>query len=149
MIDYWEKFEYGVTYHLYNKSIGERKLFLDHEDFNRFLKKFKRYFSEYTTLYAYCLIPNHFHFMFSVNKAEDINQNKLVHEDTDAARSFLKEPLEIDLFLTDQMRRWYSSTALYLNKKYEISGQVFLEKSKRVSVKNRGKTTFSFMLYTS
>src|SRR5690625_6578028 len=55
-------------------------------------------------------------------------------ENTTAARKLITDHSQIDLFFTDQLRRWYSSTALFLNRKYNETGQVFLEKTKRVSI---------------
>ena len=58
----------------------------------------------------------------------------LSKENTTAARKLITDHSQIDLFFTDQLRRWYSSTALFLNRKYNETGQVFLEKTKRVSI---------------
>ena len=134
MKNYWEPFEYDITYHLYNKSIGGCKLFIQEEDYVRFLNKYYQYFGSYTTLIAYCLIPNHFHFMIRILKEKDINRKVLLKEKSSAAETLINDSSQINDFLTDQTRRWYSSTALYLNHKYEKHGQVFLEKSKRISV---------------
>src|SRR5690606_25022373 len=142
MINYWEKFEFGAIYHLFNKTIGGRKLFLGDMDYTRFLNKFDRYFGPYINLYAFCLIPNHYHFMFRVKTLEEINQNKLKYEGSKEAVTFLKIRTEIDPFLTDQLRRWFSGTSLYMNKKYNVSGQLFLEKAKRVSVKTEKKVFY-------
>ena len=67
-------------YHVYNRGVNRRKIFLDEEDYAVFLNLLKRYLSkepvkdkkgrEYPWLYndlellAYCLMPNHFHLLF-------------------------------------------------------------------------------------
>lgn len=131
MHNYWEKFDFGFTYHVYNKAIGSRKLFAQPEDFERFFTKYTQYFGNYTTLIAYCLIPNHFHFMFKIKEIHQFGFKNLISENSKAAKALETDQSQVDFFIVDQMRRWYSSTALYTNHKYQESGQLFLEKTKR------------------
>ena len=50
-------------YHIYNRACGFEKLFLSDSNFRFFLEKFAENLKSYITLYAYCLMPNHFHFL--------------------------------------------------------------------------------------
>lgn len=66
-------------YHVYNRGVNKRRIFLDSEDYSVFLNLLKRYLSrrpqkdvkgrEYPWLYngielqAFCLMPNHFHLL--------------------------------------------------------------------------------------
>ncbi len=59
-------FEYGETYHVYNKSVGGVLLFKSSNDYFYFLKKLERYILPIADIYAYCLIPNHFHFLLKI-----------------------------------------------------------------------------------
>jgi hypothetical protein len=61
--NYWQELKEGCVFHLYNRSVGEAKLFVDKSDYEIFLLRINKYFSPYLHLYAYCLLPNHFHFI--------------------------------------------------------------------------------------
>jgi putative transposase len=51
-------------YHLYNRSIKPLVLFSDRDDYSWFLRKFKYYKHQVpSSIIAYTLMPNHFHFM--------------------------------------------------------------------------------------
>jgi len=71
-IDYWQKLEEGCTYHIYNKAIDGNDLFRDDNDYVDFLIRYKKYCDPYFETYAYCLIPNHFHFLAKVKSVEHI-----------------------------------------------------------------------------
>ncbi|PHN08283.1 hypothetical protein [Flavilitoribacter nigricans] len=53
----------GHYYHLYNRANGAGNLFQTPDHYLFFLKRLARYSSGYFDLFAYCLIPNHFHLL--------------------------------------------------------------------------------------
>lgn len=95
-------------YHIYNRGVEKRLIFLDEQDYGVFLGYLKEYllpkdnealqknlsdpnlsykekdkiikllrlnnFAEEITLLAYCLMPNHFHFLIKQNHASSIDQ---------------------------------------------------------------------------
>ena len=63
-------FETGYLYHIYNQGNNRCKVFLNQDNYFYFLKKVKTFISPYADLLAWCLMPNHFHFMVLVNKVE-------------------------------------------------------------------------------
>jgi putative transposase len=52
-------------YHLFNHAIGSDNLFKEKENYLYFLRKYGIYISPVCQTYAYCLMPNHFHFLIS------------------------------------------------------------------------------------
>jgi REP element-mobilizing transposase RayT len=50
-------------YHIYNQGNNQQKTFLDRDDYLIFLRKVKKFLSPYADILAYCLMPNHFHFL--------------------------------------------------------------------------------------
>jgi len=50
-------------YHVFNRANAWEILFNNHENFVFFLKTCEKYLPEVCVLHAYCLIPNHFHFV--------------------------------------------------------------------------------------
>ena len=61
-------FEAGKFYHVYNRAVGAELLFRSDMDYHYFLMKFDRYLEKYTDIYAYCLMPNHFHLLLRVKE---------------------------------------------------------------------------------
>lgn len=62
-VDYWAKFEEERFYHIYNRSINREDLFKSEANYVFFLKKWKELILPFFKIYAYCLMPNHFHFL--------------------------------------------------------------------------------------
>lgn len=57
-------------YHLYNRSNNTELLFKNEENYRYFLRKFKKRLENFLTVYAYCLMPTHFHFLIKVDAKE-------------------------------------------------------------------------------
>ena len=57
-------------FHLYNRSNNRELVFKERKNYLFFLRKYRRYLSEYVTTLSYCLIPTHFHFLIYVNSLE-------------------------------------------------------------------------------
>ncbi|MBY5956600.1 transposase, partial [Membranicola marinus] len=132
--DYHASLQPQGVYHFYNKTVSQRKLFYDHKDYTRFLNKFKKYFTAYMDIVAYCLIPNHFHFMVKVKTISPIIRKLIAKEKTQAAFKFLSNEDTFNEFLSDQFRRFLSGHSLYINHKYDIQGSLLLKKTKRTAV---------------
>jgi len=102
-------------YHVYNRGVNKRRIFLDDEDYTVFLSLLKRYLSpakepdkygrDYPSyhglieLNAYCLMPNHFHLL--VYQKDDLGG------------------------MQSLMRSVATSYSGYFNKKYKRVGTLF------------------------
>ena len=53
-------------FHIYNRSNGGELIFSHHTDCIKFLGNCKKFLLPVSEIYAYVLIPNHFHFMLKV-----------------------------------------------------------------------------------
>ncbi|MFC2086452.1 transposase [Bacteroidota bacterium] len=88
MKNYHQKFKEGCFYHIYNRAIGNEKLFLQDENYSYFLKRFSYYLKDYVNTYAFCLLPNHYHFLIEIKKISEpasFDYEKVV---TEAFRNF-------------------------------------------------------------
>jgi putative transposase len=54
-------------YHLYNRGNNKDTIFLENDNYIFFLNQFKRYVAPFCEVYAYCLMPNHFHFFVRIS----------------------------------------------------------------------------------
>jgi len=68
------KLQFNKYYHIYNKGNGNEKLFLTEKDYKYFLLKFQRFISPIAETFAYCLIPNHFHFLIKIKEEFEIQE---------------------------------------------------------------------------
>ena len=59
--------EAGAVYHIYNRGSNYQTIFFRSEDYHLFLEKLKLYLSESCSIYAYALLPNHYHMLLRVN----------------------------------------------------------------------------------
>ncbi|MES2574463.1 MAG: transposase [Bacteroidota bacterium] len=67
-----EILEPDTYYHIYNRGINGEKIFDTKENYLFFLKKITAYVSPVCEVYAYCLMPNHFHFLIRVKSENEI-----------------------------------------------------------------------------
>jgi REP element-mobilizing transposase RayT len=130
------------TYHIFNRTNHKELLFRENYDRVHFLHLFKHFVAAYVDSYAYCLLPNHFHFLVRL-KSEDsiletatavtpylrtVPQGKLV--------SAKEEERDYHAVVERQFKRMFTAYAMYFNRKYKRKGNLFYRPFKRVSVKN-------------
>lgn len=60
----------NTFYHIYNRCNNQEKIFFEQENYYFFLRKFKK--EVLPTPLAFCLMPNHFHFLFYFDSDEQI-----------------------------------------------------------------------------
>ena len=59
-------------YHLYNRANGFGRCFYNRENYSYFLRKHFKYSKGFFETWAYCLLPNHFHFLIRTYDTERI-----------------------------------------------------------------------------
>jgi putative transposase len=69
---YYVKFEPDCLYHVYNRAIDKKNMFVSPDNYTFFLKQYDKYLSPVVTTLSYGLMGNHFHFGIRLNSAEDL-----------------------------------------------------------------------------
>jgi putative transposase len=64
------QFESGNIYHIYNQGNNRQKIFFKRENYFFFLQKLELHVLPYADILAWCLMPNHFHFMIYLKELE-------------------------------------------------------------------------------
>ncbi|MDO8487608.1 MAG: transposase [Candidatus Curtissbacteria bacterium] len=114
--------ENGI-YHLYNRGVEKRNIFLDEQDYSVFLGYIKQYLDDTEPdtgsdpkslageidLLAFCLMPNHFHFLVKQTTKDGI---------------------------TKFIRAVCTNYVMYFNKKYDRVGTLFQGKYKGLLIDN-------------
>ena len=118
-------------YHIYNRGVEKRKIFIDDQDYATFESLLKRYLSNKPTkdsrgrnyiflggevsLIAFCLMPNHFHMIIYQTELDS---------------------------MTKLLRSVCSSYVTYFNNKYNRVGALFQGNFKAIQIKDESYLLF-------
>jgi putative transposase len=110
-------FEAGKIYHIYNMGNSSRQVFFSDENYLYFLLKYRTEVSSHCETLAYCLMPNHFHFLIlATEKSEEyLNRSKVQ-------------------ILSRKFGNLLSSYSQAINKQLQSNGSVFRQKTKSKSL---------------
>jgi REP element-mobilizing transposase RayT len=62
-----EAIEPDYYYHIFNRGINRQPIYTCKEHYQKFLELCSKYIPDYADILAYCLIPNHFHFLVYIH----------------------------------------------------------------------------------
>lgn len=111
--------EPGSYYHIYNHSIGSEKLFLNEGNYDYFKKKYQKYINPIAATLAFCLLPNHFHFLIKTRKRKELK--KLV------PKSYLSQ----EHMYSRQFSKLFSCYTQSFNRQQIRMGSLFMKNFKR------------------
>ena len=119
-------------YHLFNHAVGDECLFRNQDNYLYFLKRYADYIQPIAKTYAYCLMPNHFHFLVQVRDEETL---KALYYQRNLLRLM---PTEADYsaFVMQQFSNLFNSYAKAYNKRFERRGALFIDKVRRKQVES-------------
>ena len=125
---YKAPFETSGFYHIYNRSVAGIPLFANDRNKLYFLQKFSAYMSPLLHVYAWCLLPNHFHFLVAVKPEyeqliTDIEKEKLIQNETD-----------IHTIISMRFKNFFIAYSLAYKKENDILTNVFAQKFKHSRV---------------
>jgi putative transposase len=125
-----EPFIPDTIYHIYNRGNGGCNIFNTPDNYKFFLKKFSHYISPVSKTYAYCLLPNHFHFLIHIRPETyliDLIRKKKLFEQ-------IEQDYPFDEFITSRFKYFFISYAKSFNKVFNRHGSLFEESIKRKEV---------------
>ncbi len=135
--------EENFVFHIYNRSNNSEVIFPNNANCLYFMSKLNYYLGGFLNLYAYCLLPNHFHLLVQIKSKEEILINlksKKRHDITlsKKEKDFLSDPHSdnIPLLISSQFRRFFIAYSQMFNKMYGRHGSVFQKPFKRLLVVN-------------
>lgn len=65
-MEYKATFHPLATYHLFNRAIGDEKIFRTDENMRFFYQRLIEFTSRISDVISYCLLPNHFHLVVKI-----------------------------------------------------------------------------------
>jgi REP element-mobilizing transposase RayT len=67
-------FERGNYYHIYNREINKQVIFRENKNYLFLLDRVQKYVQKFdVSIIAYCLMPNHYHFLVRQNSDKSIS----------------------------------------------------------------------------
>jgi len=128
--DYHQALLPNQIYHLFSRAVGNEKLFLYEDNYRFFLQKLKQHTSALCRLYAYSLLPNHFHLLIKLNDDKSMIQNFETVKNTSYC------PLQHNLsdFTMERFSNFLNSYAKSFNKVYQRKGALFMDYLNRSAV---------------
>jgi len=101
-------------YHVYNRGINGQRLFFDDQNYHYFLSLMRRKITPIASVYAYCLLRNHFHFLIRIKSEQEIRQ------------AFPeKVKTEISKMISQQFSNTFNSYTQAINKHFGRTGKLF------------------------
>ncbi len=61
----------GGYYHIFNRGNNRETIFREQRNYYYFLKLYEKYIPLVADTFAYCLLPNHFHFLVRIKDEQD------------------------------------------------------------------------------
>lgn len=107
---YGKPFEPGEFYHIYNSAVGKEKLFSSADNCKFFLDRFHFYTQKVMSVYSFCLLSNHFHFLVKID--DSIGKIRA----------------------SEQLRKFFISYSKSYNKQESRRGSLFNRHLKRVKI---------------
>ncbi|WP_439880317.1 transposase [Pontibacter sp. MBLB2868] len=109
-------------YHVYTRGNNKESIFKEEGNYFYFLQLFKKYVSPYADTYAYCLLPNHVHFLIRIKPEEQLIIRTLENEDL------------LKINLQRQFSHLFNAYTKAINKRYNRTGSLFQERFRRKEV---------------
>jgi len=114
MKDYYPPLAENQFYHVFNRGNNREHIFYSPINYGYFLRKYDEYLSDYLATYAYCLLPNHFHFLARVKENHAID--------------------DLSHLVSEQFRRFFIGYSQAINKQEKRTGSLFQKGFKRIHI---------------
>lgn len=121
----------GKIYHVYNHANGWENLFSEGRNFIFFLQRCREFVWPVAQLYAWCLVPDHFHLVVRIRDEEVLSDYyELADQENGSIHKFLSGKV------SKAFSNLFSSYAQAYNKVYERVGSLFMQNMKVEEILN-------------
>ena len=128
------QFQENSLYHIYNRGNNKQEIFFNEQNYLFFIEKTQKYLRPNCDILAWCLMPNHFHFLIYANEST----------------SRLSKTFPIPIFkMADDLGQLLSSYTKAINKQQGNTGSLFQQRTKskqvRDNLNNYSTTAFHYI----
>ena len=132
--------EPGKTYHIYTHANGFENLFQSQENYRYFLRRYEHFIPCVADTLAWCLMPNHIHFLARIKTEEEIEQ----------AFGKFETFQKLERRVSKQFANLFSSYTQAYNKMYSRRGSLFIHSFKRKEITSDSYlTNIIFYIHTN
>ena len=144
-----------TSYHIFNHANGFENIFRHEANYYFFMEKYRKHIDPIAETYAWCLMPNHFHFVVRIRKRSVIINTLSKTNTFPKVLNFGKDlkdineisNTDIEKYLSKQFANFFSSYTQSFNKVYRRMGSLFIKNFKREPITD--KTHFlNTIIYT-
>ena len=118
--------------HLYNQGNNQGLIFFNRENYLFFLRKVKSHLIPSCDILAWCLMPNHFHFLIWIEESPAPTNELTInakHKRTTETKK-LEESISTNSKFSNNLRIMLSSYTQAINKQNRTTGSLFRQNSK-------------------
>jgi putative transposase len=130
------------SYHLFNRAVGNEKLFKSDDNYRYFLSKMAQHILPVADIFTYSLLPNHFHLVVRIKDEKNI----IEYFELKKKKSFNPINFSLPDFVMEQFSNWLNGYTKAFNKMYIRKGALFIDYLKRSIVEKENDFT-SFIFY--
>ncbi len=127
----------GATYHLFNHANGRENLFAEPRNYNFFLDRLSLHVLPVASVYAYCLMPNHFHLLIKIKEPgvltdhfRQLKERRMLEK---SGNKMISEPItdrELVRKISQPFSNLFNSYTQAFNKMYGRRGSLFIPNMK-------------------
>ncbi len=129
-------------YHVFNHANGDENIFRKNDNYLFFLKKYDQYITQIADTFAYCLLPNHFHFVIKIKGEKELSEffkekllkRKRTLQEFQTLGGFgveFETLGELKRLISLQFSHLFNSYSQALNKQQNRKGSLFRQNFKR------------------
>ena len=134
-----------TIYHIYNHANGSENLFREEDNYRYFLQQYKTYIHPVANTFAYCLLPNHFHFLLAIKEEDELknlggfqNLQGLIEPEDTIENAIQKK-------ISKSFSNFYNSYAKAFNKKYDRRGSLFFQNFRQKPIESIAQWQETFL----
>lgn len=119
-----------LFYHIYNHAVDKNNIFVSERNYEFFLQRYAEHIEPIANTYAFCLLPNHFHFAVKIKSPDEIKELRTLSKFQTLTK------FTTGNFLSKQFSNLFSSYTQAFNKQQDRSGTLFQRPFKRKPIDN-------------
>lgn len=125
----------GNYYHIFNRGSNRQNIFYTPANYIYFLKLLKKFLGDYVHFLSYALLLNHFHLVIKIKEevSLDSKRNRSILKENGSFEIVIDER-EIGKLVTKQLKRFFITYAMAINKQENRVGNLFDPKYKRLEI---------------
>lgn len=118
-------------YHIYNHANGSDNIFRQEENYYYFLEKYSQYIFPIADTFAYCLMPNHFHFFIRIKSLNQLQPLQGLKTLEGVNEDVKQDPSK---YISQQFSNLFNGYTQAYNKRFDRKGSLFIPRFKRKKV---------------